>query len=65
MTAIIEPNANGPCIQRMIVGASGASFELREWPVQVARARSVRENRAPVRSQGRDVAGRFGKVVLA
>ncbi|WP_447724561.1 hypothetical protein [Sphingomonas koreensis] len=64
MTTIIEPNNGGPCIQRTITRGA-TTFELREWPLHVARARSVRENRVPVRSQGRDVAGRFGKAVLA
>ncbi len=65
MTTIISPNNDGPCIMRMIVGASGATYEVREWPLQVARHRSVFENRAPVRVQTRGARGRFGKAVWA
>lgn len=64
MTTIIEPNNDGPCIQRTITRGA-TTFELREWPLHVARHRSVTENRAPVRVQTRGARGRFGKAVLA
>ena len=63
MTAIIGSMDN-PCVRRMVT-TGRATFELREWPLQVARFRSVIENRDPVSAQGRDARGRFGKAVLA
>lgn len=58
MTAILSTE-NGPCIMRTIAGAGGATFELREWPVQIARHRSVNENRPATSKAHRDARGRF------
>lgn len=58
MTAILSTE-NGPCIMRTVAGARGDTFELREWPVQVARYRSVIENKPASSAAHRDALGRF------
>ncbi|ODP39290.1 hypothetical protein [Sphingomonas turrisvirgatae] len=63
MPAILA-DATNPCIQRTITRGA-ATFDCREWPLHVARHRSVLENRPSNVSQGRDPRGRFGAMVFA
>lgn len=64
MTTILDTQ-QGPCIVRTISGATGATFETREYPLHVARYRSVIENMTPTFAQTRDDKGRYAGKVLA
>lgn len=64
MTAILDTQ-QGPCIMRTVSGATGATFETREYPLHVARYRSVIENRPSSFAQRRDIKGRYAGKVLA
>lgn len=64
MTAIHMGIDGEPYVTRHIE-SRGETFTHREWPLQIARFRSVLENRPPIRVQSRASNGRYGKTVLS